>query len=115
MHVLVEVTNGLTEKTSATESNLETGIFVPNQTNVTRDSGIEIYADAVVGSTIIEITGQTDRVSQDITLTVTAPNANVVSVDQVSPMLDGGFHFCNYHRRTIMETRWYLHCNCTTI
>jgi len=91
LHVLVEVTNGLTEKTSATESNLETGIFVPNQTNVTRDSGIEIYADAVVGSTIIEITGQTDRVSQDITLTVTAPNANVVSVDQVSPMLDGGF------------------------
>jgi len=91
LHVLVEVTNGLTEKISATESNLETGIFVPNQTNVTRDSGIEIYADAVVGSTIIEITGQTDRVSQDITLTVTAPNANVVSVDQVSPMLDGGF------------------------
>jgi len=91
LHVLVEVTNGLTEKTSATESNLETGIFVPNQTNVIRDSGIEIYADAVVGSTIIEITGQTDRVSQDITLTVTAPNANVVSVDQVSPMLDGGF------------------------
>ena len=92
LHVFVEVINGLTEKTSATESNLETGIFVvPNQTNVTRDSGIEIYADAVVGSTIIEITGQTDRVSQDITLTVTAPNANVVSVDQVSPMLDGGF------------------------
>ena len=90
LHVLVEVTNGLTEKTSATESNLETGIFVPNQTNVIRDSGIEIYADAVVGSTIIEITGQTDRVSQDITLTVTAPNANVVSVDQVSPMPDGG-------------------------
>ncbi|MGH1565934.1 MAG: PEFG-CTERM sorting domain-containing protein [Nitrosopumilus sp.] len=91
LHVFVEVTNGLTEKTSATESNLETEIFVPNQTNVTRDSGIKIYADAVVGSTIIEITGQTDRVSQDITLTVTAPNANVVSVDQVSPMLDGGF------------------------
>ena len=91
LHVLVEVTDGTTEKTSATESNLETGIFVPNQTNVAKDRGIEIYADAVVGSTIIEITGQTDRVSQDITLTVTAPNANVVSVDQVSPMLDGGF------------------------
>ena len=91
LHVLVEVTDGTTEKTSATESNLETGIFVPNQTNVAKGTGIEIYADAVVGSTIIEITGQTDRVSQDITLTVTAPNANVVSVDQVSPMLDGGF------------------------
>ena len=33
----------------------------------------------------------TDRVSEDITLTVTAPNGNVVSIDQVSPMLDGQF------------------------
>ena len=44
-----------------------------------------------MGSTTIDISGWTDRVSQDITLTVTAPNGNVVSVAQVSPMLDGQF------------------------
>ena len=30
MKVLVEVANGMTERTSVTESNLETGIFTPN-------------------------------------------------------------------------------------
>ena len=91
LNVLVEITNGMAEKTSATQSNLETGIFVPNETNIAEDAGIEIYAEAVIGSDRIEITGWTDRVSQDITLTVTAPNGNIVSVDQVTPMLDGQF------------------------
>ena len=91
LKVLVEVTDGMAEKTSVTESNLETGIFEPIEPNVARDAGLEIYADAVLGSTTIDISGWTDRVSQDITLTVTAPNGNVVSVAQVSPMLDGQF------------------------
>ena len=91
MHVLVEVTDGMTERVSVTESNLETGIFVQNEPNVAQDTGLEIDATAVVGSTTIEITGMTDRVSQDVTLTITAPNGNVVSVDQVSPKLSGEF------------------------
>ncbi len=89
--VLVEVNNGMTEKTSETQSTLETGILVPNIPNTARDAGLEIYAEAEIGSTMITITGETDRVSQDITLTVTAPNGNVVSIAQVSPMLDGEF------------------------
>ncbi len=89
LDVFVEVNDGMTEKTSVTESNLDTGIIVPNVT--TRDAGIEIYAEAEMGSTTITIIGMTDRVSQDITLTVIAPNGNVVSVAQVSPMLDGEF------------------------
>jgi predicted secreted protein with PEFG-CTERM motif len=91
LKVLVEVTNGMAEKTSATESNLTSDSFVAIEPSVTRDAGLEIYADAVIGSTTIEITGSTDRVSADITLTVTAPNGNVVSIDQVSPMLNGEF------------------------
>ena len=91
LHVLVEITDGMTEKISVTESNLDTGIFVQNEPNVAQDTGLEIDAKAVVGSTTIEITGMTDRVSQDITLTITAPNGNVVSVDQVSPKLSGEF------------------------
>jgi len=91
LNVEVEVTNGMTEKTSDTESTLETGIFVANLPNTARDAGLEIYAEAEIGSTTIEITGLTDRVSQDVTLTITAPNGNIVSIDQVSPMLDGEF------------------------
>jgi len=92
LNVLVEVANGMTERTSVTESNLETGIFTPNETHVATDAGIML--DAIVienGSTMFEVTGNTDRVSQDITLTVTAPNGNVVTIDQISPMLDGEF------------------------
>ena len=89
LKVLVEVNNGMTERTSATESNLDSFIVVESE--ITKDTGLEIYADAVIGSTTIEITGWTDRVSTDVTLTVTAPNGNVVSIDQVSPMLNGEF------------------------
>ena len=91
LKVLIEITNGMAEKTSATESNYVSDSFVTIEPSVTRDAGLEIYADAVIGSTTIEITGSTDRVSADITLTVTAPNGNVVSIDQVSPMLNGEF------------------------
>ncbi len=91
LKVLVEITNGSTEKTSATESNLVSDSFVVIEPSVIRNAGLEIYADAVIGSTTIEITGSTDRVSTDITLTVTAPNGNVISIDQVSPMLNGEF------------------------
>jgi len=90
MSVHVEVNNGKTSKTSITESNLETGIFKPSN-NAAKDRGLKIEAEALVGSTEITITGITDRISQDITLTVTAPNGNVVSVAQVSPSINGDF------------------------
>ena len=93
LKVLVEVTNGVTlRSTSVTESNLETGIFTLSENNAAIDTGIML--DAIVienGSTMFEVTGTTDRVSQDITLKVVAPNGNVVKVAQVSPMLSGEF------------------------
>ena len=92
LNVFVEVANGMTKRTSETESNLETGIFTPNTTNVAKDRGL--FLDKIIienGSTMFEVTGNTDRVSQDITLKVIAPNGNVVKVTQISPMLDGEF------------------------
>jgi len=92
LKVLVEVTNGIAERTYVTESNLETGIFVPNENNAAVDAGIML--DAIIidnGSTMFEVTGTTDRVSQDITVTITAPNGNVVTIDQISPILNGEF------------------------
>ena len=90
MSVFVEVNNGKTAKTSVTESNAETGIFKPTN-SAAKDRGLELWADALIGSTEIVITGTTDRTSQDVTLTVTAPNGNVVSVAQVSPTINGDF------------------------
>ena len=92
LKVDVEVKNGMAQRTSVTESNLETGIFTPPTPNVAMDAGLELD-DIIVenGSTMFEVTGITDRVSQDITLTITAPNGNVVTVAQISPMLNGEF------------------------
>ena len=92
LKVFVEVENGMAERTSVTESNLETGIFTPTENNVATNLGLSLDPIGIVyGSTMFEVTGVTDRVSQDITLTITAPNGNVISVDQISPMLDGEF------------------------
>ena len=89
---LVEVTDGMTEETSVTISNLDTVDILSIQTNVVEDAaGLTIDAMAEIGSTTIEITGLTDKLYQDITLTVNAPNGNVVNIAQVSPDDDGGF------------------------
>ena len=86
--VFVEVTSGMTGATDVTESTLETkGIIT---TDVARDSGIEISAEAVEGSDTIIITGSTDRPA-DIVFTVKAPNGNLADTDQVSPDDNGEF------------------------
>ena len=45
---------------------------------------MQLTAGGVEGSTTIDVSGTTDRTG-DITLTVTAPNGNVVAVSQLSP------------------------------
>ncbi len=47
-------------------------------------SGLQLTADGMEGSTTIDVSGTTDR-NGDITLTVTAPNGNIVTVSQISP------------------------------
>ena len=47
-------------------------------------AGLQLNAGGVEGSTTIDVSGTTDR-NGDITLTVRAPNGNVVSVSQISP------------------------------
>jgi len=46
--------------------------------------GLQLTAGGMEGSTTIDVSGTTDRTG-DITLKVTAPNGNVVSVSQISP------------------------------
>jgi len=90
MAVEVEVINEMAMETLITESNLETGIFVPELENLTK-KGLNIRANALEGSTNIEIVGFSDRTNIDVTLKVIAPNGNVVSVEQITPDLDGEF------------------------
>ena len=47
--------------------------------------GLQLNAGGVEGSTTIDVSGTTDR-NGDITLTVRAPNGNVVAVSQISPV-----------------------------
>ena len=89
MTVEVEVINGMAIETLVTESNLETGIFVPKLDDTQR--GLTMRANAMEGSTTIGITGQSDRSNLDVILKVIAPNGNVVSVEQITPDLDGKF------------------------
>ncbi len=90
MFVEVLVINGMTEKTFVTESNLGSGI-VNLGPNVAKDAGIELDVVAEYGSAMFMVSGLTDRLSQDITLTVKAPNGNVATISQVSPEIDGKF------------------------
>ncbi len=93
LNVFVEVNDGMTERFSVTDSNLEPGIFELYKGNtVTQDAGLQLDEIGYEwGSTMFEVSGITDRVSEAITLTITAPNGNVVSVDQVVASLDGEF------------------------
>ena len=92
LNVLVEVANGMTERTSVSESNMEGNLIGPGN-NAATDAGLML--DAIVienGSSMFEVTGLTDRVSDDITIKVVSPDGNnVVTIQQISPMLSGEF------------------------
>ena len=55
------------------------------------DGGFSISANAIQGSDTIEITGQTSNAYGDVIFTVTAPNGNLISIDQISPRSNGYF------------------------
>jgi predicted secreted protein with PEFG-CTERM motif len=93
----VEVTGGATAETSTSDSSIVTNqsnddLSDPYTTGSDEDArGLSIAANAMEGSDTIEITGQTTRTNEDVVFTVTAPNGNLVSVDQVSPDSSGDF------------------------
>lgn len=65
---------------------------VTNEIEMPTSRGIiEISADAVNGSDIIIITGNTSLRGSDITLTVKSPIGNMVTIAQVSPSVHGDF------------------------
>ena len=57
----------------------------------TIQSGIAISADAINGSDLITITGNTNFKDSDITVIVKSPTGNVVTIAQVTPSVYGDF------------------------
>ena len=53
--------------------------------------GLSIEADAVEGSTTITITGHATSTIAPVIIKVSAPNGNVVAIDQLNPDSDGSF------------------------
>jgi len=81
----IEVSNG-----SSSSSVSVTNIVGESEDSVTTTAvtesagGLSLTAGGMEGSTTIDVSGTTDR-SGDIGLTVTAPNGNIISIDQISP------------------------------
>jgi len=87
LSVDVDVSDG-TSDSSVSVSNIvgavEEEASVEETVVVTPAGGLSLTAGGVEGSTTIDISGTTDR-NGDITLTITAPNGNIVGVSQLSP------------------------------
>ena len=89
LSVDVDVSGG-SSSSSASVSNMVAA--AEEDTGATEEasaSGLQLTAGGMEGSTTIDVSGTTDR-SGDITLTVTAPNGNIVTVSQISAS-DGSF------------------------
>ena len=89
----IEVNGGVAAEASANDSSLivadADAVAVADATVV--ESGLSITASAVEGSDTIGITGHTTKTNEDVTLTVTSPNGNIVSIDQLRPGSNGDF------------------------
>ena len=108
LSVEVEITSGTTSATSVSKTSCfgpceydpsrtaTGGTTSPAAIELTKqgawNSGgqLTITADAVLGSTTINVSGTTIFHSE-IMLKVTAPNGNVVAIDQVTPSSDGSY------------------------
>ena len=82
LNVSVDVSGGSSDS-SASVSN-QISAVAEEATSTTPSGGLTLSAGGIEGSTTIDVSGTTDR-NGDITLKVTAPNGNVVSVSQISP------------------------------
>jgi len=83
LNVSVDVSDGSSDS-SASVSNQVAASEDELGVEAASASGLTLTAGGMEGSTTIDVSGTTDR-SGDITLTVTAPNGNIVTVSQISP------------------------------
>ena len=83
LNVSVDVSGG--SSNSSDSSTNVVGAAAEEASAVTAAAGgLQLSAGGMEGSTTIDVSGTTDR-NGDITLTITAPNGNIVGVSQLSP------------------------------
>jgi len=82
LNVSVDVSGGSSDSSDSSTSVV--GAAAAAEETAAAASGLTLSAGGIEGSTTIDISGTTDR-NGDITLKVTAPNGNIISVAQISP------------------------------
>jgi predicted secreted protein with PEFG-CTERM motif len=83
LSVSVDVSGG-SSSSSVSVSNMLAAGEDTSATESVSLGGLQLTAGGMEGSTTIDVSGTTDR-SGDITLTVTAPNGNIITISQISP------------------------------
>jgi predicted secreted protein with PEFG-CTERM motif len=89
----VDVNSGMTAETSTKDSSMVSSqtsgsLEKSSDESMSKKQGLSITANAM---DTIGIIGHTSKTNEDVTFTVTAPNGNLMSVDQTSPELNGDF------------------------
>ena len=84
LSVSVDVSGGSSNSSDSVSNILATSEEDAAEAVAAVAGGLQLNAGGVEGSTTIDVSGTTDR-NGDITLTVRAPNGNVVAVSQISP------------------------------
>jgi len=82
LNVSVDVSGGSSDSSASVSNQLAAA--AEEATSTTPSGGLTLSAGGIEGSTTIDVSGTTDR-NGDIAITVTAPNGNIISVDQVTP------------------------------
>jgi len=84
LSVSVDVSGGSSSSSDSVSNVIAEGEADTSTVVAAAAGGLQLNAGGVEGSTTIDVSGTTDR-NGDITLTVRAPNGNVVAVSQISP------------------------------
>jgi predicted secreted protein with PEFG-CTERM motif len=84
LSVDIEVSGGSSDSSNSVSNMVGVSEEAAGVVETASAGGLSLTAGGMEGSTTIDVSGTTDR-SADITLTVTAPNGNIVTVSQISP------------------------------
>ena len=84
LSVSVDVSGGTSDSSASVSNIVGAAAEETESVETSPASGLTLSAGGIEGSTTIDVSGTSDR-NGDITLKVTAPNGNVVSISQISP------------------------------
>jgi len=82
LNVSVDVSGGSSDSSDSSSNQIASA--EEEAVSTTPSGGLTLSAGGIEGSTTIDVSGTTDR-NGDIAITVTAPNGNIISIDQITP------------------------------